>query len=86
MHAAYFSEWAPALFAGLGLSALAAIPFLLWVDADYLFRADWQPVRDRLLVETVNARHTAREARYRTAVTAAALLLLLSTPTTEVTS
>jgi hypothetical protein len=78
------SELVAFLSLGISLSATAAIPFVGWVNADYLLVADWQPVRDRLLVEVVRARHTAVEARRAAAVTAAGLLLLLSAPTAEV--
>lgn len=85
MTAVSLSDWAAAFCAALSVCSTVVIPFLLWVDADYLLVADWQPVRDRLLVETVRARHTTHEARRRAAVTVAALLLLLSAPTREVT-
>lgn len=85
MSAASLSDWVAAVSIALSVCSTVTIPFLLWVDADYLLVADWQPVRDRLLVEVANARHMAREARRRAAVTAAALLLLLSVPTREVT-
>lgn len=70
---------------GTGIAATFAVPFLLWVNADYLLVADWQVVGDRLLVESRRAVDAACVARRRAALSTAALLLLLSTPTTEVT-
>ena len=74
MSAASLSDWAAFLSLGLSLSATASIPFVLWVDADYLLLPDWRVVGDRLLVETARARHTIRTAP----VSAAALLMLLT--------
>ncbi|MFF7130326.1 hypothetical protein [Streptomyces sp. NPDC008240] len=79
------SDWAAAFCAALSVCSAVTIPFVLWVDADYLLVADWEPVRDRVLVEVTNARHAAHDIQRRLAVTAAALLLLLSAPTAEVT-
>lgn len=62
---------------GLGISAAFGIP-LAWVDADYLLLPDWQPLGDRLLVESRRAVDSARAVQRRAAVTAAALLLLLT--------
>lgn len=59
---------------GLGVAAAFGLP-LAWVDADYLLLPDWQPLGDRLLVESRRAQDNVR-----------AFLLLPSTPTTEVTS
>ncbi|MFF7130046.1 hypothetical protein [Streptomyces sp. NPDC008240] len=84
MTPASFSDWAAAVSIALSVCSAVTIPFVLWVDADYLLVADWQPVRDRVLVEVTNARHTVRDIQRRLAVTAAALLLLLSAPTAEV--
>lgn len=81
MTAVSLSDWAAAVCAAVSVCSTVVIPFVLWVDADYLLIADWQPVRDRLLVEAVNARHMAREARRVAAVGAVALLLRLSAPT-----
>lgn len=85
MTAVSLSDWVAFLSLGTAISATAAIPFLAWVDADYLFLPDWQPVADRLLVEATRAHHAAQDARRRAAVTVAGLLLLLSAPTVEVT-
>lgn len=74
MSAAGLSDWAAFLSLSVALSAAAAIPFVGWVDADYLFVADWQVVGDRLLVEVVRAKGTVRTVP----VTATALLMLLS--------
>lgn len=69
-----WSEWAAVLSLAVSLSAGIAMPFLLWVDADYLLVADWQAVRDRVLVEVTNARLSVRDA----AISLAALHMLLS--------
>lgn len=61
---------------GTAVSAVFSLP-LAWVDADYLLLPDWQPLGDRLLVESRRAVDTAQ------ALWTAALLLPL---TTEVTS
>jgi len=79
------TDWAAFLSLGTAIGAAVSIPFWLWVDADYLLIEDWQPLRDRALVETTRARQTARHARQQAAVTTAGLLLLLSAPTAEVT-
>lgn len=85
MTAASLCDWAECLSLGVSLSAAASIPLLLWVDADYLLVKDWQAVGDRVLVEATNLRHTAQDARRTAGLTVAALLLLLSAPTAEVT-
>ncbi|MFI2761333.1 hypothetical protein ACH5A3_21065 [Streptomyces echinatus] len=85
MTASSLADWAAFLSLGAALSAASAIPFLLWVDADYLLVSDWQAVGDRVLVEATNLRHAAQGARRKAAVTVAALLLLLSAPAPEAT-
>jgi hypothetical protein len=79
------ADWAACLSLGAAVSAAAAVPVLLWVDADYVLVPDWRVLGDRLLVEVTNVRHAARDARRAAAVTGAGLLLLLSAPTVEVT-
>ncbi|WP_030344888.1 hypothetical protein [Streptomyces sp. NRRL S-1022] len=83
--AAAVADWAAFLSLGVSASAAVSLPVLLWADADYLLIKDWQAVGDRVLVEAANARHAAQDARRAAAVSVAALLLLLSTPTAEVT-
>ncbi|WP_225825670.1 hypothetical protein [Streptomyces naphthomycinicus] len=79
------TDLAAFLSLGAGVSAAVSLPFVLWVDADYLLVENWQAVGDRVLVEVTNLRHATRDARRSAAVTVAALLLLLSAPTAEVT-
>ncbi|MEU6597925.1 hypothetical protein [Streptomyces flaveolus] len=74
MTVASLTDWAAFLSLGVSLSAAASIPFLLWVDADYLLVADWQALSDRVLVETTRAKDTVRAVP----VTAAVLLMLLN--------
>jgi hypothetical protein len=80
------AEWAEAARLGVALPAAAAIPFFLFVDAEL---ADFDPrpavrralVSDpgvRLLVEITRARHTVRNFPRDAALTAAALLALLT--------
>jgi hypothetical protein len=91
--AASLTDWAACLSLGTAITAGVSIPFWLLVDAEL---ADFDPrpalgrlVRsgriDPVLNAVANARHDAREARRRAAITVAALLLLLSAPTVEVT-
>lgn len=80
MTAVSFSGWVAFLSLGLGIGATVAIPFVGWVNADYVLVADWQPVRDRVTNAVANAKYDAREAYRRAAVTAAAFLLLLAAP------
>lgn len=83
MHTASSSDWAAAVSAAVAVCSATAIPFLLWVDADYLLVKDWQALGDRVLVEVTNARHALLDARRTAAVTAAALALILSAPAPE---
>ena len=67
------SDWVAFLSLGLGIGATVAALFVGWVDADYLLVDDWQPVRDRLLVEVANAKYDARTAVRDAAVSVAAI-------------
>ena len=61
--------------------AAGSVPVLLYADDPvWPTRREWieTPAGDRLLVEIVRARDTARDARVRAAVAAAALLLRFS--------
>lgn len=71
---------------GVGVSAVVSIPVLLWADADYLLVADWRALGDRLLVESRRAVDGVRVLAREAALSTAAALLLLTTPTTEVSS
>ncbi|MEI5100364.1 hypothetical protein RB200_19780 [Streptomyces sp. PmtG] len=66
-----------ALSLAISAYAAASAPVLLLADVT---RRDLieTPAGDRLLVEIVRARHTAADAPARTALSAAALLLVLS--------
>lgn len=85
MTAASPAEWAACLSLGTAVSAAAAVPVLLWVDADYVLVPDWRVLGDRLLVEVTNARQAAADVRRAAAVSLAALLLILSAPAPEAT-
>jgi hypothetical protein len=85
--AASLADWAAAGF--LGLSAIGLIALALaFADADLAYFGPRQLLETdlgaRVLVEVAAARHAARDARRTAAVTAAALLLILSAPTVEV--
>lgn len=96
MTAASFSDWAAAFCAALSVCSATTIPFVAWVDADYLLVEDWQPVRDRLLVEVAEVKFEARDAATDAwalarlsardaAVSAAGFLLFLRSFSREVT-
>lgn len=93
MTAASPADWAAFLSLGTAIPAAALAPWLLLLDAD-LADFDPRPALDRLarsgridplLLAVANAKHDAREARRWAAITVAALLLLLTAPTAEVT-
>jgi hypothetical protein len=76
------AEWLAFLSLGLSLTSATASPFLLLVDADHFAWPDLRPLlesrtADRLLVEVVTAKAVLRDA----ALSAAALLMLLTAPT-----
>lgn len=87
-HSHSAAEWASFVSLGVGVWAAGSALVLLICDADLkdfdprpaVRRALESPAADRLLVEVVNARHALREA----AVSASALLLILSGPTGDV--
>ncbi|MFE7236133.1 hypothetical protein ACFVAF_37075 [Streptomyces sp. NPDC057596] len=88
MPAASPADWAAFFCLGTSITAAASIPVLLFADAK---PSDFDPRRllntdagARLLVEVTRAKGTASEATRDTALTAAALLALL-TPSPEVT-
>lgn len=85
MTAASPADWAACLSLGTAVSTAAAVPVLLWVDADYVLVPDWRVLGDRLLVEVTNARQAAADVRRAAAVSLAALLLILSAPAPEAT-
>jgi len=75
------AEWAAFLSLGLSMASATATPYFLLVDADHFAWPNVRPLlesrtADRLLVELVNAKATARDA----ALSAAALLMLLTAP------
>jgi hypothetical protein len=81
------AEWLAFLSLGLSLTSATASPFLLLVDADHFAWPDCRPLlesrtADRLLVEVVTAKAVLRDA----ALSAAALLMLLTAPTKGATS
>jgi hypothetical protein len=78
-HTHSLAEWFAFLLLGVGVHGSYSVPYFLFVDANL---ADFDPrplalrAADRLLVEIVNAKATARDA----ALSAAALLMLLTAP------
>jgi hypothetical protein len=75
------AEWLAFLSLGLSLTSAAASPVLLLVDADHFAWPDCRPLLesragDWLLVEVVTAKAALRDA----ALSAAALLMLLTAP------
>ncbi|MFF7485581.1 hypothetical protein ACFZBC_08795 [Streptomyces luteogriseus] len=93
------TEWAAAISFGIAGYAVLSVPYFLLVDADpadfdprpALRRAIESGRLDPALIAVVNTRHTARDTAERarriprdTAITAAALLMLL-TATPEAT-
>jgi hypothetical protein len=88
-----FSDWVAVLSLGTGITAAVSIPVLLLADAE---PGDFDPrpaVRravesgrfDRVLIVVANAKYDARTAVREAAVSAAALLMLLS-PASEARS
>jgi hypothetical protein len=87
MHTTTPAEWAAFLSLGLSMASATTVPFVLLVDADHFAWPDCRPLlesraADWLLVELVNAKATVRDA----ALSAAALLMLLTAPTKGATS
>jgi hypothetical protein len=81
------AEWLAFLSLGLSLSSATATPYFLLVDADHFAWPNYRPLlesrtADRLLVELVTAKAVLRDA----ALSAAALLMLLTAPTKGATS
>lgn len=94
-HTHSLTEWVAFLSLGLSISSAVSIPFWLFVDADLadfdprprLARAIESGRYDALLIAAANARHDTHAAVARArhiprdaAISAAALLLLLTTP------
>jgi len=76
------AEWATALSLGTGAYATGAALLLAFVDIEPgdFRRLIENPAGDRLLVAAATCRDHARTAAEQTALTAAALLLILTTP------